>query len=476
MLVGVALYFLLSRGTGDDEFSAANESYRNQAYGQASVQFQQFINDYPDHPSVSSARVRIGLAQIWSAVERQRWEDALLAARTELPKIENEEAFDEARPELASLLPEIMEGFADTALKAETISGAEQLLALANQTLDEVNNAAYLPTSVRRGQQPRIEEVLAKLESVKRRIRRDQELEKIVAQIQEAAAQGQIAAAYQLRTALLKEYPRLELDERLAKAVLGVTETERASVRPLSEPPQPLVDDIPVPSQFRIALANRRGDRVASLEGQTIFVLARGSVYGLRADDGTLQWRRYVGFDASVAPLDLSPLGTPDVLIVDAARQELGAARGYHRPARLATALPRDALRASFGRGPNSRQLQYGSGRLRDGDRSCQWSRHRRCSDVGAGGDESGDRCPAATGPGRRGTFDALRVQPAGLELSRRDVFGACPRHRRGPAAGGRWRGLGGGESSARFLSAACAGSRPGELGPVPAARQPDAA
>jgi outer membrane protein assembly factor BamB len=323
VIVGIALYFFLSRGTGDEAFSAALESYRQGAYSQAMGQFESFIGGFPDHPKVSSAKVHIGMAKIWGTVEQKRWEESLETVRTELPKIVSEEAFNEARPELASLLPEIMEGFADTALSAQEIAGAEQYLGLANQTLEEVNNAAYLPTSVRRGQQPRIEQILAKLESVKRRISRDQELEKTIASIRDAAAQRQIAAAYDLRKALLKAYPSLETDERLQTAVREVASIERDAVSPLTEPPQPVTADRPVASQFRVVLAQRRGQAVPALGEEVLFVVAEGSAYGLRAADGTVLWRRFLGYDALTPPLDLKPAGSSDVILVDTAHREL---------------------------------------------------------------------------------------------------------------------------------------------------------
>jgi outer membrane protein assembly factor BamB len=321
--VGLALYFFLARGTGDDVYNAANESYRQQAYGQAVSLFQRFVANYPDHPKASAAKVRIGTAQIWSQVERQDWQAALDTVQNELPKIVGEEAFGDARPELASLLPEIMEGFADQALGAEDIPTSEQYLARANAAFEEVNNSAYLPTSVRRGQQPRIEQIQAKLDSVTRRISRDRELEQTVAKIRAALADGQIAQAYALRKSLLQSYPSLETDARMASIVLEVAAAECAAVRALTDAPQAVTDDRPAPSQFRVALANRRGARAADLANQILFVAAQGAVYGLKADDGSVLWRHYLGFAAHEPPLELSLAGANDVLIVDQKNQEL---------------------------------------------------------------------------------------------------------------------------------------------------------
>jgi outer membrane protein assembly factor BamB/TolA-binding protein len=323
MAVGVALFLFLSRGTGDEAFAAARDQYRQQAYGQAINGFQQFLNDYPDHPQASSARVHIGLARIWNRVERQQWEQALEAVKTELPPLVDQEAFAEARPELASLLPEISEGFADQALASQQIAASEEYLARAQESLEHVNNSVYLPTSVRRGQQARIEEILGKLESIARRINRDRELESTVAHIREAAAQRQIAAAYGLRKQLLKTYPSLEVDERLAQAVADVTASERAAVEPLQNPPQPLTDEPPSASQFRIALAARRGGTVAELGDQVLAFCAHGAVYGLRAVDGEMLWRRPVGLGHDLPPIQWSDGQAQAAFVVDRRRREL---------------------------------------------------------------------------------------------------------------------------------------------------------
>ena len=205
IFAAIGLWFYLTRGTGDEAFALAYEDYRNEAYGQAVSKFDRFVSDYPEHPSVSLAKVRIGLARIWSAVDRQRWEDAQQTARTELARIESEEAFGEARDELATILPNIMNGFADQALAAEDVAGAQSNLELARGAFDDVNNPTYMPSSVRQGQQQRIEQILEKLEAVEHRINQDQELVKTVASIVQAASEGRIADAYSLRKTLLKK-------------------------------------------------------------------------------------------------------------------------------------------------------------------------------------------------------------------------------------------------------------------------------
>lgn len=323
LITAVGLWFYLSRGTGDDAFNLAYEDYRGGSYGQASAKFEQFLSEYPDHPKASQARVRIGLCRIWTAVTRKRWDEALAAVQAELPKIESQSDFNDARPELASLLPEIADGFAEQALKAPDIPAAQKYLGLSEQAFQAVNNSAYLPTSVRREQQPRVEQILAKLESVKRRINRDQQLEKTVAEIQTATQQGQIAQAYELQRQLLREYPGLETDPRLQAAVLTITQRERAAVQPLAQPPTPVTDERPSTAQFRVALAQRRGPATAESTQGTVCVVARGAAYGLQSASGQLLWRRFLGFESTVPPVPIGPDPNAAVLLIDARHHEL---------------------------------------------------------------------------------------------------------------------------------------------------------
>lgn len=318
----LGLWFYLTRGTGDDQYAQALDLYRQQSYGQAIAAFNSFLDNYPDHPKASDASVRIGMARVWEDVDRDRWEEALTTARAELPKIEGEEAFADARPELATVLPEIMEGFADDAIAATDIAGAQKYLDLANEAFKEVSNSSYLPTSVRQGVQPRIEDIEKKLEAVKHRINQDEELEATVASIISAAEEGQIAMAYDQRKALLGKYPALENDARLIDAVRAVTQKERDSVAALGDLPQPTTDDHPVVPQFRVTLASRRGEAAPGVNGRVVYVRAEGAVYGLNAETGEVLWRRHVGMEDPFYPVPVDGAGG-DAVVVDSRRQEL---------------------------------------------------------------------------------------------------------------------------------------------------------
>ena len=86
-------------------------------------------------------------------------EKALSEAQRVLPLVADEEAFDQARSELTSILPDIADGFSQRAQEAKETEDKRKWLALTGQALDLVNNPAYLPTSAREGVQARVDSI-----------------------------------------------------------------------------------------------------------------------------------------------------------------------------------------------------------------------------------------------------------------------------------------------------------------------------
>ncbi len=339
LIVAVGLYFFLTRGTGDEAFQLANENYRQQAYGQAIAQFQQFVSDYPGHPKESEAKVRIVLAQIWALVERKNWDEALTTVQQKLPSVDAETSFEVARPELASLLPEIMEGFAQQANEAKEVADSEALLGKAELMMKEIDNPSYLPTSVRRDQQPRIEQIVATLESVKRRINQNQELLSAVTSVRQATEEGQLEKAYAASDGLLRKYPDLEADARLLTAIKGINAREKEAVKALADPPQPVAGEKEAESlKSQLLLSHRHGDSVDSLKGQVICVIAGEAAYGLQANDGQLLWRRPLGLNGRLSPIELEAPNGGDVILVDEGQRELIRVRA--RDGKLVWRLP----------------------------------------------------------------------------------------------------------------------------------------
>ena len=324
LIAGVVLWYLLTRVSAAELLEAANEAYRSGSYIQAIPNYERFLSRFPDDPHVSLARVRIGTARIRQVLEGSKDKQPALRATEEiLPTIENEAAFDEARAELASILPEIAEGFSQPARLEPDVEQAQKLVDLAEQALQLVNNPAYIPTSLRRPVETRIDNIQEDIELARRNINQSKRLEEAVHAIRLAAQDGRTGDAYGIRRQLLGEYPGLVQNPQLVEAVLTISQRERDLVQLVEKPIAAVQEDRPAGAEFRVALASRHGDGKPGNDGQMVFFLARGSVFGLQATTGRLKWRRSVGYDTLAHPQPLARQPGADVIAVDSRHQEL---------------------------------------------------------------------------------------------------------------------------------------------------------
>lgn len=321
--LGGVLWFLMTRETSQAAYDSAEESYRSAAYIQAATKYSNFIQKFSNDENTSAAKVKLKLSNIWNDVSNKNWEAALGKVQSELPEIEAEVAFDTARGELASILPQIMQGFAETASDAESSEEAQRNLDLAKSTLEEVNNSSYLPTRFRKDLQPKIDAIEGIMKTVERDINRDKELATAVGEINAAVEQGETGKAYEIRRQLLNKYPLLNDNASLNATIASITDKERARVQPLSNAPSPIGEDRPSGSDIRVTLAARKGKSIDAIKGQLAYVRTRGSIYALNAADGTVAWRRFVGFESGVDPLPLGQNAGSDVIAVDSRNSEL---------------------------------------------------------------------------------------------------------------------------------------------------------
>ena len=236
LISGLVLWYTLTRGTAAELLQAADEAYRSGSYSQAIPNYERFLDSYPDDPNVSLARVRIGTARIRQVLEGSKdKQPALKAVEEILPTIENEAAFDEARAELASILPEIAEGFSQPAKTEPDMKKAQALVDLAEQAMKLVNNPGYIPTSLRKPVETRIENIAEDIELAKRNINQSKRLAEAVAEIGQAVQAGKTVEAYAVRRRLLGEYPGLDQNAQLVEAVLAIAQRERDLVKAVEE-------------------------------------------------------------------------------------------------------------------------------------------------------------------------------------------------------------------------------------------------
>ena len=194
----------------------------------------------------------------------------------------------------------------------------------AQQARKLVDNSEYLPTSLRKRQQARLDAIEADAQLVVREIERDQQLQTSLAQIQAATGEGQIAQAYDVRQQLLERYPQLASDDRLQQAVRGISQKEQELVREIPPAVAAVSQEHPSPNSARLSMADCRTILpTSSQDGHVIYYLLDGAAYGLEAGTGRPLWRRFVGHQSSSQPVALSGQPGADALVVDQQRQEL---------------------------------------------------------------------------------------------------------------------------------------------------------
>ena len=335
LLGGAALVLLIAAGfalvglfygeSADEVFTAGMDAYESQSYSAAIKTFNKFERQFSTHDKASLARVRVQLANLRMLTDKPTpdWEAALSQADISLNAAKVEEAFPEVRSELAKLLPDISAGLVGVAKGAETTDQKQAAIDLAVNSLTLVDNPEYLPTSVRKPQEIRIEEIQSEIAVVRRDIERERALSKTIGEIATATESGKIADAYRLRDKLVTTYPLLLDDVSLGDAIGAVTEKEKEAVKVGVSELKPTTQDHPPVSRVSVVLSDQRGSALDGLGNRVVGVLVRGAVYGLKASNGQTLWRRHVGWECSVFPQEIRGDGSGDLLLVDAAHGEL---------------------------------------------------------------------------------------------------------------------------------------------------------
>jgi hypothetical protein len=328
LIAGGVIYYLLTRENADELLKTANASFDGGQYSQSISEFERFVKDHSSHQEISQARVRLGMAKIWRDTERtSNYANALDTTQQVLKQIEDEPAFasdgtdeeglSQARFELSSLLTTIAKGLAEQADTSTDPNVVSERIKQINEVLGLSANTKYVPQRFRQDNELNaVREILARVEA---RQQRGADLVASLAAIDEAIAASDPAAAFAVRSELVKKYPVLMEDPALAKKVLEITAAEQSTVKFVEERQSAVTTPAETPIVAELALADRRGPAAPGASAPVI-VRIDGGLYGLNSGDGSLLWRRFVGFDANALPL-LLPSGM--VIAPDAQRREL---------------------------------------------------------------------------------------------------------------------------------------------------------
>ncbi len=311
------LYWLIGRGSGDEAFKLAEDDYNAGNYTQAIEKYNRYLENHAGHTHAGQARVHRGLARLRQVTSRPAdWAQSLAETEAVLQEIRKEREFSDARAELATVLPKLIDGLIAQARTKQDPA----LLAKADEAFNLVQNNAYVPKVLRNEEHLRIAE--SRRAEVQRELDRDRELAAAIEQINAAATRGDTAVAYAIRRDLVRTYPDLENNPELRQAILATAAAEQKAVQFVAQVTEALPDEPDSAIAAVTALASTKGKPAPGVAGQQVFALAAGAAYGLDAATGELLWRRFVGFDTDYLPSFVGA-ANKEVLLIDAVRNEL---------------------------------------------------------------------------------------------------------------------------------------------------------
>ena len=130
----------------------------------------------------------------------------------------------------------------------------------------------------------------------------------------DAIEAGSPRDAYQDYTDLLAGHPELVENEQLVSVLSQVAKSEQQSLSFTQESGSAVSEERPTGITASVAVGNQTKQGLANAGGETFVSVNGGVAYGVKADDGTLLWRRYVG--VGTRRTEVIYLGN-DILLID---------------------------------------------------------------------------------------------------------------------------------------------------------------
>ena len=305
LLTGAALYFVLSRGDADSRIDIANKLYDQQNYVAAQEKYDDFLKAFGQSNEYSSlARVRMVMTELYRAEPMSDPTHALGLCKEKLPGIEDEDGLNEERGNLAALLVDIAENIAKEADEKSETSAKRELLDRLKEQIQLTENPNYMTGAMRSTLSGRLKEIEEERGRVERDINRNERLDSAVSEMTRLLEVKQTKDAYDVRFTLLRDFPELGDNERLTRLITKASSIQQSLVESTVKLPE-LIPPDPESDLTSIVLNARSGRRVPDLRDEVIFIRSKGSVLAFNGEDGTLLWRRYVGFAQDHSPVRL---------------------------------------------------------------------------------------------------------------------------------------------------------------------------
>lgn len=324
LIMGAVLTVATMGQKAEDQFKAAMQSFEDNAYQDAVAKFNQYIEDNPRHENVPTAKARRVQSIMASAYSGRNWNETISTAERLLPPLAEEEdnRIDDIREDLGVMLPRSLLEITERAKKVSDLAEMEQELARAKGYKQIIDNPVYIPTSIRK--KPTTAANLAKIDNnlraIEGQINKEKEYGRAIVQIKQLGEAGRTADAFATFTKLTRNYGDLAARDELRGTMSAISLKERELVQSLE--PSLAVANVArqSPIQSTVVMMARSGQAVESLNGEIVNFLAAGSVYGINAGDGSIVWRKFVGFQTTIQPVQLDQ---DSLLVVDQKKHDL---------------------------------------------------------------------------------------------------------------------------------------------------------
>ena len=315
IIIFIPLVGWFMKGSAEEAFGLAENAYKSQDYERASKSFADFANNFTGNERVSEARVFSALAKVRQDAEKVADPTVALKACQEiLPTIVNEPALGKFRGDVTDTLLRIAEKFVSKTENTPSIADRKALIEKMNQQMELIRDPRYVGTQERTQNELRIKTIEENQNRLIRDIQRGEDLSATIAEMTKSVEAKNVGETYELRRKILRKYPQLESDAKLANLLNQATGQQQELVVPAKQMPSVSNEPESTILTKSVLLVGRKAS-VTSVPGTTIFLRAKGSVYALNASSGQVLWRKHIGIDWTGEPKPISSAADSDVFI-----------------------------------------------------------------------------------------------------------------------------------------------------------------
>ncbi len=332
-MIGAILAFTIFKADSTKAWDSANEDFVEARWPGALEKLKRYIEDFPRDEKVHQAKVMIANCELRIPYNGKQWGTTLTRSQTVLPKLlqeleaeEKTELFGDLRGDLGVILPGTGIGFTDKGLESNDVEVKKEQLKLAEEMMVLIDNPTYVPGSEKR--KPAVNESLKLLSDnmakIRRQITMEHEYVTAVSSMDELTEQGDTNLAFKTFEELVSIYPELRTREGIEESLDKISLREAELVEAIDPELAPAeLPESPIASS--IVLANKTGRTITGFSGEMLTYLINGSVYGLKAVDGNVVWRKFVGVESDIEPIWLGDpnKSSSDILVIDSRHNDL---------------------------------------------------------------------------------------------------------------------------------------------------------